>query len=88
MSHGSCRVAPLWHDSLVQWKAQLVISGHTHQKRFIPADASFTYAQLVGGGPEANNATVLRLEADAKTLFIHVLDLTGKSLREGSHSPL
>src|SRR5699024_2209938 len=54
----------LWHDSLVQWGAQLVVSGHTHRTEYFPATPEFPYAQVTGGAPQADGATWIGLDAD------------------------
>lgn len=76
--HYSRRCRDLWHDSLVKWKAQVVISGHTHNAQWIPADGNFPYGQLVGGGPNPEAARWIRGEADGKSLRLTVTDLAGQ----------
>ena len=61
-----------WHDALVKWGAQVVISGHTHRPRAIPANADFPYAQLTGGGPQLDIATWIGGEADSRSLRLKV----------------
>jgi predicted phosphodiesterase len=78
----------LWHESLVRWKAQVVISGHTHESRFLAANEAFSYAQITGGGPQPNVARLMRLNANRQTLAVQTLDLTGKVLREERFSPI
>lgn len=62
----------LWHDALVRWGAQVVISGHTHRTQSIPASAAFPYAQITGGGPRLEQATWMEAEADDAALTITV----------------
>lgn len=71
-----------WHDALVAWGAQLVISGHTHEAAFIAADAGFSYAQLVGGGPDrdatsAEAAGWIDISAEPSQLTVTLRDLDG-----------
>lgn len=68
----------LWHESLVAWGAQVVISGHTHRQNWIPANADFPYAQLVGGGPKEDNARFIEGKVDGEMLKFTVRDLRGK----------
>lgn len=75
----SKRSRDLWHDVLVAWGAQVIISGHTHQHHWMEPTAEFPYAQLVGGGPKLAAATWMEAEADAARLQI-----TMKSLLDGS----
>lgn len=65
-----------WHDSLVRWRAHAVISGHMHQWACLPATKAFPYAQIVGGGPKADNATLIRgrVTKSGMTVRIHALD--------------
>jgi hypothetical protein len=62
----------LWHDSLVEWGAQVVISGHTHRPASIPASEAFPYAQMIGGGPRSEQACWIegRAAADGLTIAI------------------
>ena len=78
----------VWHETLVRWKAQVVISGHTHESLFMPGNAAFPYAQIIGGGPQSNSARLLRLNADGQGLKIRTLELSGKVLREEAFSPV
>ncbi len=75
----SGRSRKLWHDGLARWGAQVVISGHTHQQAWLPPTDAFPYAQLVGGGPQPDRATLITGEADARSLRLKTL-----SLRDGS----
>ena len=77
-----------WHDVLVAWKAQVVISGHTHSPAWIEANVEFPYAQLVGGGPQPDRATWIEGKADAGALSFVMKDLEGKVVREVSLKPL
>lgn len=71
-----------WHDSLVAHGVKLVISGHTHQHALLPSDARHPYAQLVGGGPQPQGATIIRGEADAKRMSLVMSDLKGTELNK------
>jgi acid phosphatase type 7 len=86
--HFCVRGRALWHDTLVRWKAQLVISGHTHESLFMPPSAAFPYAQIIGGAPQPNNSRLLRLTATPQSLKIRSLSLTNTLSREESFSPL
>ncbi|RYX85282.1 hypothetical protein EON83_06720 [bacterium] len=70
----------LWHDLLVKAGVQLVISGHTHDATWMPAEGKRPYGQLIGGGPKLEGATIIRGKADAKELRVQMTDLTGKEL--------
>lgn len=75
-----CRNA--WHDSLVEWGAQVVVSGHTHEDAWVPANERFPYAQMVSGGPIPKEARWIEGVADASGLKLVMRDLEGKTVRE------
>lgn len=54
--HWSARGRDAWHDLLVRWGAQMVISGHTHEWHHMKATPDLPYEQLVGGGPALDDA--------------------------------
>jgi predicted phosphodiesterase len=74
----SKRSRDLWHDNLVEWGAQVVVSGHTHQQHWMEPTKEFPYAQLIGGGPKPEVATFMTGEANAQRLrfTVHALDQT------------
>jgi hypothetical protein len=71
-----------WHEALVKWKTQVVISGHMHRMAWIPANHDFPYAQLVGGGPKAEAATWIEGKADSNGLVLTVKNLEDVTLQE------
>lgn len=77
-----------WHDALVAWKAQVIVSGHTHRPAWIPATAEFPYGQLVGGGPQPERATWIEGKADAMALTLVMKSLDGKVIHEVAFQPL
>lgn len=84
----SKRSRDLWHGVLVQWKTQVVISGHTHRSAWIPASGDFPYPQMVSGGPKPEAARWIEGTADAKSLRLTMRDLEGKTTMEQSFQPL
>ncbi len=78
----SLRSRNAWHAALVRWKAQAVISGHTHESFLLPATAEFPYAQLIGGGPRLTDATLLQGKATAEKLVLTLQKLDGKLAEE------
>jgi len=84
----SKRSRDLWHESLVKWKTQIVISGHTHSPWLTHANKEFPYAQLVGGGPAMNQATLITGSANNDKLSIKSVDLQGKLVSKISFKPL
>lgn len=79
---------PLWHDPLVAWGAQVIISGHTHQSEWIPADADFPYAQLTGGGPASWQATWIEGHADSDAMTVTARRLDESIKHQASFAPL
>ncbi len=77
-----------WHNTLVAWKAQIVISGHTHQTAWIPGTTEFPYGQLVGGGPKPQAATFIEGVADVSGLKFVMKDLEGKVIQDVSFKPI
>jgi hypothetical protein len=86
--HFSERSRTAWHDSLVAWKTQLIVSGHTHSPGWFPATEKFPYGQLVGGGPSPKAATWMEGTADARTLNLKVRNLAGEQLYDVSFAPV
>jgi len=84
----SGRSRAAWHDSLVQWKAQVILSGHTHQSAWLPPTAKFPYGQLVGGGPQLQQATWTEGIADGKKLQLKVTNLERKVLHDVAFKPV
>jgi acid phosphatase type 7 len=69
-----------WHRLLVKSKFSAVISGHTHSHALFRPDAIKRYAQLVGGGPKPENATLIRGWVTAKELKLSLFALDGREL--------
>jgi hypothetical protein len=84
----SGRSRDAWHDLLVGWKVQLIISGHTHQTTWLPRSDKFPYGQLIGGGPQLHAATWMEGKADAAGLQVKVHDLDGRVRHSVSVPPL
>lgn len=84
----SGRSRAAWHKALVDWKAQIVLSGHTHQSAWLPPTAEFPYGQLIGGGPKLEQATWTDGVADAKQLRFKVTNLAGKILHDVTLKPV
>ena len=60
---------------------QLVVSGHKHAWR-VDDPAKGEPMQIVGGGPSLRNATLIVLDADAKSLRVAIQDLAGAELAQ------
>lgn len=65
----------LWGKLLAKAHIDLTINAHTHNRVFHPANTvGAPYPIAVGGGPAAQGATVMLLEADRKQLKLQMLD--------------
>jgi acid phosphatase type 7 len=72
----------LWLPTLVDAGVQLVISGHTHDPRWMPAKEGQPIAQLIGGGPQPKWATHIEATATRKELVAKMTKLDGKVVAE------
>ncbi|AWI09080.1 metallophosphoesterase [Ereboglobus luteus] len=87
--HVSLRGRAAWHDTLVRWGAQVIVSAHNHRATLIPATSKFPYAQILGGGRAISNATIIRGHADAKQLKLAATMIHDGSIsHEISFNPL
>ena len=77
-----------WHGILESWKAQVVVSGHTHQAAWLPAGDGFSYGQLVGGGPQPERATWIEGRADASSLVLTSRGLDRREIHRVELKPL
>jgi len=82
-----------WHDALVTWGAQIVMSGHTHEPAWLEPTTEFPYGQLVSGGPDAEPASdqpALWIEgaASASELVLTLRSLAGDVVHEIRLEPL
>jgi len=84
----SKRSRDLWHPGLVKWGAQTLISGHMHRTALIQPTKEFPYAQMVGGGPKLNQATLITGQTDANHLVIQCKKLNGDLVSELKLKPL
>jgi hypothetical protein len=84
----SRRSRELWHETLVAWGAQVVISGHMHETHWMEGTKEFPYAQLVGGGPKPEAATYMEAHADASRLEITMKNLAGEVVHQPVFKPL
>lgn len=78
----------VWHDALVAWKTQIIVSGHMHEAAWLPGTTEFPYGQLVGGGPRLENATWIEGKADAASLRFVMKGLDEKVIETVEFKPL
>ena len=69
-----------WHSLLEQAGVQVVINGHIHAFSHTPPGKDHKYAQLIGGGPAPETATLIEGHARGRELALVVKDLSGKEL--------
>lgn len=69
-----------WHDLLEKAGVRFIISGHTHRHAWFPPNSAHSYGQLTGGGPKPEQATIIRVQADAKELSLTATNLAGDVL--------
>lgn len=84
----SGRSRAAWHNALVEWKTQVILSGHTHQPHWMPPTTEFPYGQLIGGGPQMDRATWTEGVADATQLRLKVTSLNGNVPHDVTLKPL
>ena len=83
--HKPCRDA--WQELLLKARVQMVISGHTHEPAHLPVTPKRPIAQLVGGGPQPERATLIHATADEKRLLITMSRLDGTVAHQVSINP-
>jgi len=71
--------AKAWMPVLREARVPLIVSGHKHAWR-VDEPADGLPMQVVGGGPDLGNATLIVLEADSQSLHVVIHDLSGKEL--------
>jgi hypothetical protein len=78
--HDVCR--KLWAPKLAEAGVKLVVSGHTHDYRWMPAQSGQPMAQLIGGGPQPRYATFIHGTATRETLTLKMSKLDGTVVAE------
>ncbi len=73
--HDVCR--KLWVPQLAAAGVKLVVSGHTHDHRWMPAKEGQPIAQLIGGGPLPRYATFIQIAATRDALTVKMTKLDG-----------
>jgi acid phosphatase type 7 len=73
--------ARAWMPVLRESQVSLIVGGHMHAWR-VDEPAEGNPMQVVGGGPDPKNATLIVLDADPQTLRVAIEDLSGSALAE------
>jgi len=78
--HHFCR--ELWVPALLEAGVKLIISGHTHDHRWMPARENQPIAQIIGGAPQPAGATFIQGTATRESLVVKMTKLDGTTLTE------
>lgn len=76
-----------WMGLLAESGVQLAIHGHVHEPSLTPKSNGVPWAQLIGGGPSLDSATIIEVKADSRSLKASMRDLKGTVLHETVISP-
>lgn len=71
-----------WNSLFAKAGIQLVISGHTHRPTYFPPNEVRPYGQLIGGGPQPDQATCITGQADGRILTVTMANLEGQQLEK------
>lgn len=77
-----------WHDSLVAWRAQVIVSGHNHIPTWLPPTSEWPYGQLIGGGSGPEQVTWIEGIANATEFRLRTHTLVDKVLHDLTFPPL
>ena len=70
--HGTLHNRECFHPLFQKYKIDAMVSGHTHQYGYYPADKDHNYPVFIGGGPKAGKRTVIDISGSAKSLAIRL----------------
>ncbi|WP_398455314.1 metallophosphoesterase [Sphingobacterium thalpophilum] len=70
--HGTLDNRASFHPLFQKYKIDVMISGHTHQYGYYPADKDHQYAIFIGGGPKIGNRTVIDVSGTNKSLTVRM----------------
>jgi hypothetical protein len=83
-----------WTPTLRRARVSLMLAGHDHSWKFLPAGKSFeingkdgeedtpAFPVMIGGGPSMREGTVILLGADSHKLTARMFDTTGRLLHD------
>ncbi|NQX57074.1 metallophosphoesterase family protein [Pedobacter panaciterrae] len=78
--HGPMHCRELFAPLFKKYKADIVISGHTHTYGVWPPSAEHPYPVIIGGGPQEGKRTLIKVKADSKTLDLVMLKDDGSEV--------
>jgi len=79
--HGTMHCRELFNPVFNKNRVDMVISGHTHKYGVHPpVKEQHLYPVIIGGGPKEGTRTLIKLQADASSLRLTMLDDSGKEV--------
>lgn len=78
--HGTLDNRACFHPLFQKYKIDAMISGHTHQYGYYPADKDHNYPIFIGGGPKAGKRTIIDVTGNNKSLAIRMTREDGTEL--------
>lgn len=78
--HGTLHNRECFHPLFQKYKIDAMVSGHTHQYGYYPADKDHNYPVFIGGGPKAGKRTIIDISGSAKSLAIRMTRDDGTEL--------
>ncbi|WP_313188691.1 metallophosphoesterase family protein [Sphingobacterium siyangense] len=78
--HGTLNNRACFHPLFQKYKIDAMISGHTHQYGYYPADKDHNYSVFIGGGPKVGKRTIIDVAGNNKSLNIRMTRDDGTEL--------
>jgi len=78
--HGTLDNRACFHPLFQKYKIDAMISGHTHQYGYYPADKDHNYPVFIGGGPKVGKRTIIDVAGNNKSLNIRMTRDDGTEL--------
>ncbi len=78
--HGTLNNRACFHPLFQKYKIDAMISGHTHQYGYYPADKDHNYPVFIGGGPKVGKRTIIDVAGNNKSLNIRMTRDDGTEL--------
>jgi predicted MPP superfamily phosphohydrolase len=74
-------------DALNGSGVDLAISGHTHRPAYLEPQDGRDYPVIIGGGPEPEKATAIRVNAGRDSMHVRMMKIDGTILEERTYEP-
>ena len=78
--HGTLDNRTCFHPLFQQYKIDAMISGHTHQYGYYPADKDHNYPVFIGGGPKIGKRTIIDVSGTSQSLTVRMTRDDGTEL--------